>query len=296
MTVKALIGVAVLLLATVLIGIAIFSLTGDEAQSDASTSTCTARNDAVSTEGPAVKPALTLNPDAASAAKTINFGSDRNPEAVSLTFMSDTPVSAKVVKRLNPSIDTITRTGNVNDETVNFPEPSVSPIKATGNRKRLRFLVCLRPPHNLPAGKYTGVITLDGPVDVDSSTATITANAKDQDQFIGGLAFTLLAAALVLFYKGVADRRAAAIAAVVGSSDEESKTKAAQWRGAVTGTLEDPSWIAPTIFTLGAATGALLAVYNNDPTWGAGATNGIPALIAAGLAAVGAKAIFTPSK
>jgi hypothetical protein len=47
-----------------------------------------------------------------------------------------------------------------------------------GGRKRVTFTVCTDG-SDLPAGRYTGLVTVDGPAGMESAAVTMTANAKN---------------------------------------------------------------------------------------------------------------------
>jgi len=195
--------------------------------------------------------------------------------------------------------DPIVRTGEKTDS-VSFPDPKFSVLRPSGNRKRISFRVCLAQPPDLPAGKYVGVISLDGPQGVDSAAVTVTGNAKDGTGFYLAAGLTGLFAFLVLAYKGTSDERATRMAAVAQLPDKNpdgtpnaDKRNAARWWLAASA-LKSPGWWAPTLVAIAAAVGVLVAAYTDNPAWGEnGKVSSAIALIGTGLAAVGAKAIFT---
>src|SRR4051812_8647972 len=105
------------------------------------------------------KPAqVTLTPEPNSQARVINFGDDRDEEFQRYTLVADRALPAGAGKRVSRVADVMTRTGSETAGTVTFPDPKFTPIQVYGNRKRLAFGVCLKPPQSLPAGKYTGLI------------------------------------------------------------------------------------------------------------------------------------------
>ncbi len=225
-----------------------------------------------------VRPKVVLQPDATSQTRTINFGEDRDPEAVTFGVDSDRRLEPDVVQRLSLTPETFIRTGNEAAESVTFPEPEVSELDRKQNRRGIRFTVCLNPAADLPAGQYAGSVLVEGPPGVEGTVVTIAANAKDRDLFVGGLIITLILALLVLLYQGAAGRR---------------RTSTEPWGPAFRATGKDLGWFAPTLFALGAAGGTLFGLYTDDPAWGADGLSSVASLIGAGLAAVGAKAIFS---
>jgi hypothetical protein len=272
--------------------IAVASATGQSQKTEPSR--CPVGNAETPTGGPRVEPPVKLQPDPNSQTRVVNFGTDRDPEFVRFIVTADPALPNNLEERLSLVADMIVRTGNESAESVTFPEPTFSMLRVSGNRERIRFDVCLKPPEDLPAGKYSGVVTLEGPVGVESAAVTITANAKNGELFLGGVVLTLLGAGLVLFYKNAADVRSARIEAAKDGTDEQ-KTEAESWGPALRSTLRDFGWWALTLFVLGATFGTLYALWEANPAWGESGVGSVVALIGAGLAAVGAKAVFTPS-
>lgn len=251
---------------------------------------CPLKNAQVRPEGRAQR--TVLQPDAKSQARVVNFGNDRDRESASFAVVSDRPLDQGFERRLSLVADTITRTGDETAESVTFPEPTFSQPRVFGNGKRIVFAVCLAPPSDLPAGEYTALITVDGPAGVESTTVTLTANAKNATLFWVGIAGTLLLALAVLLYKAAADARATRLEAAEGEGEEKAEAGRWRWRD----TVGDPGWLFPTLFALGATFGTLYALWEADPAWGASGLGSVLALAGTGLAAVGAKTIFTPSR
>jgi hypothetical protein len=286
-----------------LVGLSAQAAAGSAAAEDL----CPIKNAAGTAVGEPVDPPIALQAEPGSASQVINFGADRKPESkvfhVTAASGEDT-LPKDLEKRLELVADPIVRTGEKTDS-VSFPEPEFSLVKPSGNRKRLSFRVCLAPPSDLPAGKYVGTIALEGPPGVDSATVTITANAKDGQGFWIAAVATAVLAFLVLFYKGAGDTRATRMTAAAALPDESDDEKAAKakkedealsWARAAWRCLIDPSWYAPTLAAIGATFGVLWAAYTDNPAWGeSGLLTSAIALIGTGLAAVGAKAIFTPA-
>lgn len=267
---------------------------------------CPVPNAAGTAAGDPIKPAITLQADPQSSAKVVNFGADREPESVAFRINVPSVLPKDVEKRLELVADPIVRTGETT-ESVSFPDPRYSALRVSGNRKRISFRVCFDPPKDLPAGKYTGQVVLEGPPGVDSADVTVTLNAKDGLGFWIGMVATGLLAFLVLLYKGASDERATRMAAAEKLPDTlddgtpnqaktKAKTDATRWLSAAWACIWNPGWAFPTLFAVGAAFGVLFAAYANNPSWGeSGFLSSVAALIGTGLAAVGARAILTPS-
>jgi hypothetical protein len=242
------------------------------------------------------KPAVKLQAEPGSQARIVNFGDDRDEEFQRFTLIAEPALPKNAEKRLSLVADVMTRTGSDTAETVTFPDATFTPIVVYGNRKRLTFGVCLKPPSDLPAGKYTGLISTDGPAGIEGTAVSITANAKDSRGFKAGALLALFIAFVVLLYKGASDTRAQRIEAAKNETDAEAKKQASSYRRAAGAQLSDFGWLASTAAALAATFLALYALWEADPAWGeAGLVASAAALVAAGLAAVGAKTVITPS-
>jgi len=241
-----------------------------------------------------LKQKVVLQPEASTQTRVTNFGADRDPEFPAYAVKSDRPIDDKLLDKLRLSSETIARTGKESAESAIFPEIAFTEPVPSGDRKRIRFRVCLQPPSSLPAGNYTGNVTLEGPPELEAATVTVTANAKAGSLFGLALVASLVLALLILLFKGAADVRAAAMKAAAGK-DAEEQSKAEDWWAAAGKTATDLGWLAPTLFALGATFGILWALYENNPSWGSSGLGDAFALVGAAVAAVGAKAILTPS-
>ena len=258
----------------------------------ASPSKCTVKNSSTRVGEEPVKPPLTLQPEANSQSRVLNFDVNRDPKFATFFITAEPALPPGFEGRLNLVADTILRTGNDKTETVLFPEPEFSAPRISGNRKRISFDVCLDPPANLSAGRYSGLVTLEGPTGVESTAVTVTVNAKNGDLFLVGIVVTTLLALAILFYKEAGAKRTAAQAAA--GDDATEKQEAEKWGPQLFRTLIDVGWWVPTLFALGAMIGALLALWDNNPSWGDSGINSVAALIGAGMAAIGAREIFIP--
>ncbi|HEV7769386.1 MAG TPA: hypothetical protein VGO66_01875 [Solirubrobacterales bacterium] len=185
-------------------------------------------------------------------------------------------------------------------DTVTFSEPTFSEPKLSENRKRVTFTMCVDAPNDLPAGKYTSLVLLEGPPSVEPAVMTVTINAKDGGIFLWISLGTALLAAFVLLYKSASEKRALLLAEAqkIESEDEreDALEKARSWRCPIWDCLKDLGWWVPTVAAVVSAFAVLYAAYAANPAWGEGGI--VPsaiALIGTGLAAVGAKTVFSQS-
>lgn len=242
---------------------------------------------------------LSLQADPQSANRVVNLGADREPEEIALTVNASPEIPEGYEKQLEVVAEPFSNSSETAD-TVSFAEPTFSKLRVSGNRKRITFTMCVDPPNNLPAGKYVSAVTLEGPPPTEGATMTITINGKDGGGFIFAAVLTALLAFGVLLYKGAGERRTVLLAEaekLPGGQREAAMKAAERWRPAIKGCLFDLGWLVPSIASVAAAFALLYAAYANNPAWGEGGivTNAI-ALIGTGLAAVGAKTIFTQTQ
>jgi heme exporter protein D len=183
-------------------------------------------------------------------------------------------------------------------DTVTFGEPSFSRPEVSGNGKRVTFTMCVDAPNDLPAGKYTTSVLLEGPPSVEPAVMTVTLNARDGGKFFWLSVATALIAGFVLLYKSAGERRNLLIAEAKKLPDatqrEAALAKAQKWRCRLWECMKDLGWWVPTLAAVGGAFTALYAAYSANPAWGeGGVVASAIALIGTGLAAVGAKTVFT---
>jgi hypothetical protein len=258
---------------------------------------CFSNSTAVAVTEEPVDPPITFQ--AVPQTTTRNFGSDRKPVDAVFKLTTESALPKGIEKRLELVADPILRVGETTDS-ASFPEPKFSTLRVSQNRKTIRFRVCLDPTNDLRAGKYVGTINLEGPTGVDTTAMTIVANAKDGGIFWFSAIVSLLVAFFILLYKGTNDERARlkAEAKAMPNEPKDEKdaklTAAEKYLPAAVTTFKDPGWLVPTLFAVGGAFGALWAIYDANPSWGeAGPITSGFAVIGAGLAAIGAKTIFT---
>jgi len=238
-----------------------------------------------------------LQPDPQSVSRSVNLGDDREPEEVTLRVNLPAVLPKGFERKLELVAEPFVTTSETG-ETVSFSEPMFSELTESGNRKRITFEMCIDPPNDLPAGKYTSTVMLEGPPPTESAVMIVTLNAKDGHGFIIAAALTAVLAFLILLYKGAGDKRTVRLAeAEKETVPEKRKTAVAaagKWWDPIKDCLLDLGWLVPTLASIAAAFTLLWAAYDSNPAWGEGGivTSAI-ALVGTGLAAVGAKAIFT---
>ena len=243
----------------------------------------------------AIDPPIVLTPEENSASRVVNFGAGRGAKSTVLHVKVDPALPLGGEQSLRLEADPLVRTGNSNAETIDFADIRFSALQVSANRERISFKACLTPSNALPAGNYTGVVTLDGPSGVEGATVTITANAKNGTLFWGGVLLTLVLAYLVVLYKAAADTRALRITGAQ-DGDDAAKEDAAKWWPAFWANVRDVGFEFRSVLTLGATFGALYALWEANPAWGeAGTIASLIALVGVGVAAVGARAIIDPS-
>jgi hypothetical protein len=246
---------------------------------------------------PQAPPKVFLQPDPLSVNRSVNLGDDRESEEVTLRVNLPAVLPKGYERKLDLVAEPFVTTSEVG-ETVSFAEPTFSELSVSGNRKRITFQMCIDAPNDLPAGKYTSTVMLEGPPPTEGAVMTVTLNAKDGHGFILAALLTAVLAFLILLYKGAGDKRTVRLAEAEKETDLEKRKAAViaaeSWWDRIKECLRDLGWMVPTLASIAAAFALLWAAYDSNPAWGEGGivTSAI-ALVGTGLAAVGAKAIFT---
>jgi hypothetical protein len=247
---------------------------------------------------PVVPRKVTLQAEAASASKVVNLGDDREAEEVTLHASISPRVPSSFEKRLAVAAEPFVNTSDTG-ETVSFAEPMFSKPKIAGNGKRVTFTMCVDAPNDLPAGKYTTAVTLEGPRSTEPAVMTVTLNAKDGHGFVFAAVLTAVLSFLILLYKSAGERRAVDITKAEAEPADVRTQKVAEaqrWRCSIWECVKDLGWWVPTLAAVVTAFTALYAAYAANPAWGEGGLiSSAIALIGTGLAAIGAKAVFTQS-
>jgi hypothetical protein len=275
------------------VGAILLSKIGTGESANAKAGSCSVEN-AEGTVGKRVKKPVKLQPAPNAQSRTINFDVNRGEKFTTFVVTAEPAVTEKLKPHLILVADPMVRTGDENAETVLFEDPMFSPLQFSGNNERITFRVCLDPPKDVAAGSYAGIITLDGPAGVEATAVTLIANVKDGSLFGAGLALTAVGAMFLLFYKEAARRRTAAIQAA--GTDRDERKEAERWGPHCRDAL-DFGWFVGTAVAIAAMFGVLYALWENNPSWGdAGFVGSVVALIGAGMAAIGAKEIFSTNR
>jgi hypothetical protein len=231
---------------------------------------------------------IALTPASSSAQRIVNFGTSRATKVVKkLVFTADKPLPDS----LNPqqlNFDAVISRAGDTLESTDFPDPAFSEPRISQDRQSITFDICLNP-GSIPPGKYVGGVTLSGPPGLGAASVSLTVNAKVDTPFYVGSAVSLIAAFLLLVLKDAAAYR---------GKQTNPPNPPPDWGKSFLHPLADPVWWVTTIAALGAAFGALYAIYAGNPTWGSGGFSDIAALIGAAFAAIGGQTIIstlTPS-
>lgn len=275
-------------------GVAVFAQTAHAIAGE-----CPVANASGKAGGKKVRETVVLETDPGSLNRTVNLGSDREEEVIALRVnvpkgLARTKLSNRMELVAEPFVK-----AHDTAESSSFTEISFSKLDVSGDGKRIGFKMCVDPPNGLDAGKYTSLVTLDGPPGVSSATMTVTVNGKDGGMFAFWAFVTAVLSFLVLLYKGAGELRAAAIAAAEKETDAAKKKAAIEaaegWGDPLKRCIASLGWLVPTLVSIALAFTALWAAYNANPAWGEdGAWTSGLALLGTGLAAIGAKTILTP--
>jgi hypothetical protein len=269
---------------------------GDAFRSSAAPSTqdarCTWENSRAAEQPPKRKKVsgIKLTPAAGSAQRVVNIDADRDRETLrGIRLQSNKPFPAWVKPvHLEIYADPLIRTSDDKLETVSFPEPVFIPPRLLSGGRRLDFGICLDP-SNLPAGRYTGLINIEGPAGVEGTTVAISANAKDAAWFWRGAVIAFLAALTTLLFKGAADKR---LELATPPTDEQPNPPRPKWRTAFGKALGDLQFVFTSVIALGTAFAALYTAYANDPSWGADGVASVFSLVVTAFAAVGGQSLL----
>jgi hypothetical protein len=237
------------------------------------------------TTGTVLSSPIALTPTSSSAQRIVNFGTGRATKVVKeLVFTADKPLPDSL-KPVQLNFDAVVSRAGDTLESTDFPDPAFSEPRISQDRQSITFDICLNP-GSIPPGKYVGAVTLSGPPGLGAASVSLTVNAKVYRPFWVGSAVSLIAAFLLLVLKDAAAYR------------EKQPNQPPGWGKSFLHPLADPVWWVTTIVALGAAFGALYAIYAGNPAWGSGGFSDIAALIGAAFAAIGGHTIIstlTPS-
>jgi hypothetical protein len=218
---------------------------------------------------------VTLTPDTPT--EVVNFGPGRGTKDIDIVLNASAALPAWFTAgHLEVDVPRRLRRVGENLQSVTGSAPTLSAVRI-GGHKRVVFTVCIDG-SKLPAGRYSGLVTVDGPAGIETAAVAITANAKNGVLWWWGFGGALLVALVVLFYRGAADRR--------------TGTPAPPWRTAAWGAFTDPTWWASSLVSLGAAFGTVYAIYAGNPAWGEDGPAAVFALIGATLTAAGVQSFL----
>src|SRR6187402_403768 len=122
------------------------------------------------------KQRITLQAEPSSENKVVNLGTEREAEEVTLHVSVSPKAPPSFERQLGVVAEPFANSSETGD-TVTFGEPSFSKPEISGNRKRVTFTMCVDAPNDLPAGKYTTSVLLEGPPSVEPAVMTVTLNA-----------------------------------------------------------------------------------------------------------------------
>jgi hypothetical protein len=275
----------------------------------------------VARPGERVDPPIKLTPTTQSAQRQLNFDTERDPKVISrIVVTADQALPSGVMPDQLGYDAVLSRTGETL-ESADFPTPKFTEPVIRQDRRTIIFSACLDP-GDAEAGKYVGLVELNGPDGVSPTSVAVTVNLKDGTLFWPGflaalaIAFVLLlikdaAVAQPAVAKAAADaaKKAAdgakAAADASGAPDETKKAVAkaaddaaaaasgkSHWGRAFIVPLRDPRWWAASVVALGSAGGVIYAAFANDPAWGATGLTAVASLVGLAFAAIGGQTIL----
>lgn len=210
-------------------------------------------------------------------ADPINLGGLRG------TAMDDITVTASpaLPKNFNPKQITLdvpkrfARSGaTISTSYLNWPTFTTPRILEHG--KLIAFTMCLDAT-DIEAGSYIGQVIVGGPEGIQSTTVTVTLNAKNNYLFLAGIVLAGLIAFLLLSARSIKVRY-----------DAEGKDTHEKFDKSLQATLKDVMgfWL-PSLFAIGAAVIAMVTVYDSSPAWGADSATSLIALGGTAISAAG---------
>jgi len=203
---------------------------------------------------------IMLTPAEGSAQRVINVDEDRDIEYLRLRLETNQALPRWLKPEyLEIYADPLVRTGDEALETVSFPQPRFIKPRILSGGRRIDFGVCLEPA-SLPAGRYTGVISIGGPPNISGATVAITANAKDSKWFVRGSIIAFLAALLTLLFRGTAEKR---LERRPAPTDAIPNPPWPPWRESLRAALRDPQFLFTSVAAIATAFGALYTSYAN---------------------------------
>jgi hypothetical protein len=225
---------------------------------------CQRHVDDVKDPGAPLADPVVLSPEKGSEQRLKNFAGNRGTKDIKDVKLVSDKRLPETLTWAQIGFDALIERADDKLESVDFPDPTFTQPRISSDRKHIVFTICLNAKGVSP-GKYVGNVTVAGPDGLGEGRVGITANLKAPLWLWGVLALgAMILSGLALYFK------------------DWTKDPASITRG----------WWYKTVGTLVVTFGALWAVYNNDPTWGASTFGAGIALIGTALAAVGGRKLI----
>jgi hypothetical protein len=221
---------------------------------------CPRHVDDVQGESRPLEQPIVLTPAGDSQQRLKNFGSKRGTMIVKkIRIDSDKPLPRTVTPdRLNLEAF-IQRTGD-KLASVDFPDPTFTQPRISQDRRHFTFDACINA-DGMGAGKYDGTITVSGPAGLGEARVLVTSNLKaDPFVWFGGSLVAILFAAGALYLKP--------------------------------GGTRNRTWWLKTVGALAVSIAAVVAVYVDDPSWGADPWSAVIALFGTAFASIGGRKLL----
>jgi len=215
---------------------------------------------------------------------TFKFDADRGEATRDVTIRAQPALTGTAATEIEITTSPLVR----DDQHATFSRPKVTPPTISRDGERITFTVCASA-RGAQAGSYSGSLLVEGPTNVAGTTVDITATTRSRNFFFGGLIVAVIAAAVGLTLKGIADYRRE----ITGKKDEAGKPVTFDWPDAV-GYIWAPKEFRVGFSIIGILIAAVAAatVYNKTPTWGSDWFADGVSLAATAIAAVGAQGVL----
>lgn len=200
-------------------------------------------------------------------AEVINFDDARGIQLLDLVILSNRRIPHSIRPK-DITVGAPRRFARVSGtlESTHLPRPKAYRTRISPNRREITTSVCFRG-HGVSAGTYTGQLRVGGPRGIVPASIATTVNFKARMAvFAAALLVALAVAALLLWFREY-------------TSNSRGK----------------PGWTyaLSILVPLATAATAMIAIYAQDPAWGADVLTAGLSLIGTGLAAAGVKELFS---
>jgi hypothetical protein len=175
--------------------------------------------------------------------------------------------------------------------TVNGIQPTFSVPRIAATRDRISFVVCVSG-DGLKAGSYAGVVTLSGPRPLGRIDVPVTVHVKHASFFWLGAAFALLTTLLLLAFKELRNDDKKGYAAWKQKLRTHPKRPRLAYFLTAKTRFGLDFWLIECIVPIGAAFGAMYAIYAATPTWGVEGLAAWFSLLTAAFAAAGVRSLI----